>query len=185
MKSNWYVLQVRANSEAKTAKLIAENLLAHKHSEHLLDLKIPSQKVSTVKKGKKVEVEKKMYPGYIILQINEDESFFEPVCNIILSTENVKKFLGSNNKPAAISEEERATLLQQVEKGKSAQEDIPTFSIGDSVVVRDGGTGGGGFDGFSGAIHKVDNERQMVSITVNILGRETTVDLPFNLVKLT
>ena len=184
MNSNWYVLQVRANSEAKAAKLIRENLAAHKYADHLLDLKIPSQKVSAVRKGKKVEVEKKMYPGYIMLQIKETAEFFESVCNVILGTENVKKFLGSSNKPSPISEEERTTLLQQVEKGKSMQEDMPAFSVGDRVVVRDDGAGGGGFDGFSGEIHKVDKEREMVSITINILGRETTVDLHYNLVKI-
>ena len=171
MKSNWYVLQVRANSEAKTAKLILDNLASHKQSKNLLDLKIPSQKVSTVKKGKKIEIEKKMYPGYIMLKINDDKLFFESVCNVILGTENVKKFLGSGNKPVAISEEESATLLQQVEKGKNAQEDDITFFVGDTVVVCDGGAGGGGFDGFSGEIQKVDNEKQVVSIAINILGR--------------
>lgn len=174
MSSSWYVLYVRSNCEAKTASLIKENLQKHNKLHLLKDLKIPSQKVSMLKKGKKVDVDKKMFPGYVMLHIEEDDSF-ELMRNVIINTEHVKKFLGAQNKPVPISQEEARTLLKHIEEGKSAQEDKVMFSVGDRVEIRDGG-----FNGLPGEVEEIDRKSGIVKISVTIFGRSTTVELPFN-----
>lgn len=172
MSSYWYVLYVRSNCEAKASSLIRDNLRKHDKLNLLKDLKIPSQKTSLVKRGKRVEVDKRLYPGYIILCIEKNESF-ELVRNIITNTEYIKKFLGHNGKPVPISKEEANRLLQQVEKGKNVQENQVEFAIGDQVEVREGG-----FNGLPGTIEAIDKKTRIVKISVTIFGRSTTIELP-------
>jgi transcriptional antiterminator NusG len=177
MESKWYVFQVRPNTETKAAQFIKTNLQACNIGNNLIDCQIPLQKVWVLRNGKKESVNKKIYPGYIMLHIKLDEDF-SFVFNIILGVKDVRKSLGT------ISSDEVSAMLQQVEKGKDVQEDVQMFSVGDTVMVHDGGVNGGGFDGFSGAIQKIDRDKKIVTITISILGRETTVDLAFAQVRI-
>ena len=118
MSSDWYVLYVKSNCEVRALLSVKENLQKHKKLLFLKDFQIPSQRISLIKRGKRVEVDKRIYPGYIMLRIEKNE-FFELVCNIITSGEYIKKFLGNNNKPVPISHDEVKRLLKQVERGKN------------------------------------------------------------------
>lgn len=178
MSANWYGIYVKANCEHKVSNAIKESLTKLQKIHLLKDLTIPTQKISRIIKGKRVQTEKKLFPGYILINLFEDESFNE-LKNIILKTENVSKFLGANNIPVPMSKDEVKELLRQVQEGTKVKEEEVNYIIGDHVRILDGA-----FKNFTGEIQEIDNESRKLKISVSIFGRSTPIELPFdNMVK--
>jgi transcriptional antiterminator NusG len=168
----WYVLKVTSNRE----RTIRDNLLRRMKRdgiEHFFgEIIIPTEKVAETKGGKKRVTERKLYPGYIMIQmILNEESWF-----LVRETGGVGDFTGAAGKPIPMKDEEiRKMLGQEVKKDEPSAPKIKMqFATGDRVKIKEGG-----FDGFEGMVDKIDETSGKVSVLVEIFGRSTPVELEY------
>jgi transcriptional antiterminator NusG len=135
---------------------------------------VPKEKVVEVRRGRKVDAERKFFPGYVLVKMDlTDEAY-----HLIKNTPKVTGFLGADNKAVPISEEEAMRILNQVKEGVERPKPTVTFEIGESVKVADGP-----FASFSGLVEEVDEERSRLKVAVSIFGRPTPVELEFTQVE--
>jgi len=175
MAHHWYVINVHSGFEKKVTEAIQEKIEKSSLADKFSEILVPTHEVVEVRRGKKVPVEKKFFPGYVLIKMDLTEETWYLVKNI----SKVSGFLGARGKPAPISEAEAVRLLNQVEQGAAggsvAQE---TFEIGEQVRVCDGP-----FASFNGVVEEADQEKSRLKVTVSIFGRSTPVDLDFDQVE--
>ena len=167
----WYIVHAYSNFEKKVAddiRLKAEQTGLADLFEEVL---VPTEKFVEVRRGRKVESERKFFPGYVLVKMAMTDDAY----HLIKNTPKVTGFLGSDNKPMPISNAEAERLLSQVEEG--VDKPIPTviFEVGEQVRVSDGP-----FASFNGLVEEVDEERARLKVTVSIFGRATPVELEYN-----
>jgi transcriptional antiterminator NusG len=127
-----------------------------------------------VRRGKKVDAERKFFPGYVLAKMEmTDEAF-----HLIKNTPKVTGFLGADNKPMAISEAEAARIIHQVQEGIERPKPSVSFEVGEQVRVSDGP-----FASFNGVVEEVDDARSRLKVAVSIFGRATPVELEFGQVE--
>ncbi len=174
MAKRWYIVQAYSNFERKVADAILEKIAKSK-LEHMFDeVLVPTEKVVEVRRGKKVDAERKFFPGYILVKMEMNDETFHLVKNI----PKVTGFLGSDNKPSPISEAEAQNILQQVQEGVNRPKPSVSFEIGEQVRVSDGP-----FASFNGVVEDVDEERSRLKVEVSIFGRPTPVELEYGQVE--
>ena len=176
MASRWYIVHAYSNFEKKVAEDI-ENKARQKGLDHLFEkILVPTEKVVEVRRGRKVDSERKFFPGYVLVRANlTDEAY-----HLIKNTPKVTGFLGSMGKPQAISESEAARILNSKEEAaaRPKQEIRVDYEIGDQVKVLDGP-----FASFNGLVEELDFEKARVKVSVSIFGRATPVELDFEQVE--
>ena len=174
MTSCWYIVNTLSGFEHKVAKLIRENAekknIAHKFEEII----VPVENVTEVRKGKKITSEKKIFPGYIILKMELDDSSW----NLVKNIPRVSGFLGGSGKPVPIPESEVMQVMRKVEEGAVAKEVELVYDIAENVRIIDGP-----FETFAGIVDEVDHERKRLKVSVSIFGRPTPVELDFSQVE--
>ncbi len=174
MAKRWYIVQAYSNFERKVADAILEKIAKSK-LEHMFDeVLVPTEKVVEVRRGKKVDAERKFFPGYILVKMEMNDETFHLVKNI----PKVTGFLGSDNKPSPISEAEAQNILQQVQEGVDRPKPSISFEVGEQVRVSDGP-----FASFNGVVEDVDEERSRLKVEVSIFGRPTPVELEYGQVE--
>jgi transcription termination/antitermination protein NusG len=176
MAKRWYIVQAYSNFERKVAESIKEKVKSS-NLEHLFDdVLVPTEKVTEVRRGRKVDAERKFFPGYVLVKMElTDETF-----HLIKNTPKVTGFLGADNKPQPISEREAMGILQQVQEGVDRPKPSISFEVGENVRVSDGP-----FASFSGVVEEVDEERARLKVEVSIFGRPTPVELEYGQVEKT
>ena len=174
MSARWYVINVLSGYETKVVKLIKQNAEKRQAVDLFENFIVPIENTIGVKRGKKINVEKRIFPGYIMVKMELSDLAW----NIVKNTQYVGKLLGEGNKPLPITEDEVQRMLRQVEDGKVAKEMKRTFEVGENVKITDGA-----FETFNGIVEEVEDEKQRMKILVSIFGRETPVDLSFNQVE--
>ena len=174
MAKRWYIVQAYSNFERKVAEAIREKV-AQTKLEHLFeDVIVPTEKVVEIRRGRKVDTERKFFPGYVLVKmIMTDEAY-----HLIKNTPKVTGFLGADNKPMAISEAEANRILQQVQEGVERPKPSISFEIGEQVRVADGP-----FASFNGLVEEVDEVRARLKVAVSIFGRATPVELEYGQVE--
>ena len=174
MAMRWYIIQAYSNFEKKVAESI-EEAARQKGVEHLFEqVIVPVEKVVEVRRGRKVDAERKFFPGYVLARIEmTDEAY-----HLIKNTPKVTGFLGADNKPLPISDKEADRILNQVQEGVDRPKPSVMFEVGESVRVSDGP-----FASFSGTVEEVDEERARLKVEVSIFGRATPVDLEYGQVE--
>ncbi|MCR9239696.1 MAG: transcription termination/antitermination protein NusG [Alphaproteobacteria bacterium] len=174
MAKRWYIVQAYSNFENKVAAAIMERVASAGLEEQFEEIVVPTEKVVEVRRGRKVDAERKFFPGYILAKVDlTDEAF-----HLIKNTPKVTGFLGSANKPMPIPEAEAMRILQQVQEGVERPKPSISFEIGEQVRVSDGPLAS-----FSGHIEEVDEERARLKVAVSIFGRPTPVELEYNQVE--
>ena len=174
MAKRWYIVHAYTNFERKVADAIRERA-RQAGLEHLIeDIVVPTEEVTEVRRGRKVLAERKFLPGYVLIKADLTDQVF----HLIRNTPKVTGFLGAENKPMPISEEEAARILHQVREGVERPKPSVTFEIGEQERVADGP-----FASFSGSVEEVDEERSRLKVAVSIFGRPTPVELEFGQVE--
>ena len=174
MAMRWYIIHAYSNFEQKVVASIEEQA-RQKGLEHLFDqILVPVEKVVEVRKGKKVDAERKFFPGYVLARMEMTDQAF----HLINNTPKVTGFLGSDNKPLPISDKEADRILNQVQEGVDRPKPSVMFEVGENVRVSDGP-----FASFSGTVEEVDEERARLKVEVSIFGRATPVDLEYGQVE--
>ena len=174
MAKRWYIVHAYTNFERKVADAIKERA-KQAGLEHLFeDVVVPTEEVVEVRRGRKVQAERKFLPGYVLVKME----MTDPALLLIKNTPKVTGFLGADNKAMPISDEEAARILNQVEEGVERPKPMVTFDVGEQVRVAEGP-----FASFSGHVEEVDEERARLKVAVLIFGRPTPVELEFGQVE--
>ncbi len=174
MAKRWYVIHAYSNFEKKVAESIREQAKQRGLSDLFEDILVPIEKVTEVRRGKKVDAERKFFPGYVLARMDmTDEAF-----HLIKNTPKVTGFLGADNKPMAISDAEAARIMHQVQEGIERPKPSVSFEVGEQVRVSDGP-----FASFNGIVEEVDDARSRLKVAVSIFGRATPVELEFGQVE--
>ena len=174
MTARWYVVNVYSGSEKKVAESIREQAVLKKMDDRILEVLVPTEQVVEVRKGTKVNAEHKFFPGYILVKMEMSDDTW----HVVKDTPRVSGFLGSRNKPQAISENEVKRIMEQIEEGIERPTAQVYYEAGEQVRVTDGP-----FASFVGIVEEVDNEKSRLKVSVSIFGRYTPVDLEFTQVE--
>ena len=175
--SRWYIIHAYSGFENKVKEAILAEADRLGLSEGVEEIEVPTETVTEVKRGKKVQGERKSMPGYVLAKLRMNDDIY----HLVKNTPKVTGFLGNNNKPQPISEREAARYFGGVEEAKAApKRDISVdYEIGDSVKVLDGP-----FASFNGVVEELDFDKAKVKVSVSIFGRATPVELDFEQVEL-
>ncbi|MCK4256719.1 transcription termination/antitermination factor NusG [candidate division WOR-3 bacterium] len=164
----WFILHVYVGYENKVKEFILRETKMRNLEEAVEEIFIPVKTVQRIGKGKRIKVEKKIYPGYILLQMEPEEEVIKLISNV----PGVMPFSGFGRKPYPVEEEEVSHILG-LQKDKEKIEEVP-FSKGDSVKIVDGP-----FVDFAGIIEEIYQERDRLKVMVTVFGRSTPVELSY------
>jgi transcriptional antiterminator NusG len=162
----WYVLQVLSTHEKKAKKALEEHLEIKGMADQIVEILLPTENVSEVKKGQQHIVEKRLWPGYLLVKMQMTDDSWQYVKN----TNGVIDFLGGS-KPTPLTDLEVADLLKDLEDKKQKVTQKHKFDVGDRVKIIDGV-----FVNFIGTVTEVFHEKGRLSVLVSIFGRDTRVD---------
>ncbi|MGA3309953.1 MAG: transcription termination/antitermination protein NusG [Xanthobacteraceae bacterium] len=174
MTNRWYAVHAYSNFEKKVAESIREQAKQRGLSQLFEEILVPTEKVVEVRRGRKVDAERKFFPGYVLVKMDmTDEAY-----HLIKNTPKVTGFLGSDNKPMPLSDAEAERIIHQVQEGIERPKPSVSFEVGEQVRVSDGP-----FASFNGSVEEVDEARSRLKVAVSIFGRATPVELEFGQVE--
>ena len=175
--ARWYIIHAYSGFENKVRDSIISEAARLGLSDGVEAVEVPTETVTEVKRGKKVQVERKFMPGYVLAKL----TLTDDVYHLIKNTPKVTGFLGSGSKPQPISEREAARYFGGVAEAQAApkQQVHVDYDIGDQVKVLDGP-----FASFNGVVEEIDFDKNKVKVGVSIFGRATPVELDFEQVEL-
>ncbi len=167
-QAKWYVVHTFSGYENKVATNL-ETIVANRNlQDQILEVRIPTETVVEIKDNQRKEVERKIFPGYVLVKmIMNEENWF-----VVRNIRGCTGFVGPNGKPVPLTEKEIANL------GVEKKEIIVTYKVGDTVSIIDGP-----LENFSGTVDEIDQEKNMVRVTISMFGRETSVELELDQVE--
>lgn len=168
-EAKWYVVHTYSGYENKVASNL-EKTVENRHLQDLIqEIRVPTETVLEIKDNKKREVERKIFPGYVIVKmILNDDSWY-----VVRNIRGCTGFVGPSSKPIPLTDEEVVKLgveIRQIEV---------SYNVGDSVTILDGP-----LEDFVGVVEEIDKEQNCVRVTVSMFGRETPVELELDQVEL-
>ena len=172
--TRWYVLHAYSGYEKKVADSILDQAEKLGVKNHIEDISVPTQNIVEVKRGVRVNTERKIFPGYILIKMNLNDDTW----HIIKTTPKLSGFLGNKGKPIPISNAEAKRISQQVVDGVEKSRPAVMYDIGEQVKVIDGP-----FASFNGEIEQIDEDKARLRVAVSIFGRSTPVDLEYSQVE--
>ncbi|THD37749.1 MAG: transcription termination/antitermination factor NusG [Sphingomonas sp.] len=175
--ARWYIIHAYSGFEGKVRDAIMAEA-ARMGLEQLVEaIEVPTETVTEARRGKKVSVERKFMPGYVLAKLSMNDDVY----HLVKNTPKVTGFLGPNGKPQAISDAEAARMLNSKDEAAAhapKQQVKVDYEIGDSVKVLDGP-----FASFTGIVEELDFDKAKVKVSVSIFGRATPVELDFEQVE--
>ena len=175
--SRWYIIHAYSGFENKVRDSILSEANRLGLASQVEAIEVPTEKVTEVRRGKKVTSDRKFFPGYVLAKLGMSDQVY----HLVKNTPKVTGFLGPNGKPQAITEAEAARILNTKEEAAAAAPKARIkvdYEIGDSVKVLDGP-----FASFNGIVEELDFDRSRVKVSVSIFGRATPVELEFSQVE--
>ena len=171
----YYVIQAFSNCEKKVKAALEERINMSGLSEMFGDIMIPTEQVTELKKGQKKQMERKFFPGYMLVQMEMNDDTW----HLVRKTPNVMGFMGgTRNKPAPLSEDELNRITNRVERTTEQPVFKTIFESGETVRINDGP-----FNDFNGIVEEVDYEKNLIKVSVSIFGKSTPVELNFSQVE--
>lgn len=175
MAARWYVIHVYSGFEKKVAESIQEFAAQKGMADSFEQILVPTEEVVEVRRGTKVNAERKFFPGYVLVKMDmTDETW-----HLVKNTPKVTGFLGGGRgRPTPISEAEAQRILHQVSEGVERPKSTVSYEIGEQVRVVDGP-----FASFVGFVEDADDEKSRLKVSVSIFGRSTPVELEYTQVE--
>jgi transcriptional antiterminator NusG len=174
MALRWYVVHVYSGSEKKVAEAIRDQIVRKGMQDLISEVLVPTEEVVEVRRGVRVNSERKFFPGYILVNMDlSDETW-----HLVKSQSRVTGILGSKGKPVPITEKEAQQLINQISEGIERPRASIIYEIGEQVRVCDGP-----FASFNGLVEDVDEDKARLKVAVSIFGRSTPVDLDYSQVE--
>ncbi len=165
-QANWYVIHTYSGYEDQVADQLKQRIESMDMQDKIFSITVPKEKQIEIKNGKRRTVERKIFPGYILVEmIVTEDSWF-----VVRNTPNVTGFVGTSTTPSPLSDEEVAAIQKRmgIEEPKFSID----FSIGELVNITDGP-----FKGFDGTVNEIDEQKGKIKVLVSMFGRETPVEL--------
>ncbi len=170
MAKRWYIVHAYSNFEKKVADAIKEQAAVQGLDELFEEVLVPTEEVVEIRRGRKTTSERRLFPGYVLIKMQMTDAAY----HLIKNTPKVTGFLGTENKPVPITEDEANRILNQVQEGVERPRPTIIFEIGEQVRVSDGP-----FASFNGHVEEIDEERARLKVAVSIFGRATPVELEY------
>ena len=170
MAKRWYIVHAYSNFEKKVAEALREQAEQQGLSDQFEEILVPTEEVVEMRRGRKINAERKFFPGYVLVKMELTDQTY----HLVKETPKVTGFLGADNKPMPISQAEVDRILHQVQEGVERPKPSVTFEIGEQVRVADGP-----FASFNGFVEEVDEEKARLKVAVSIFGRATPVELEY------
>lgn len=166
----FYIIHTYTGKEKKVKEILEKRIAELNLKDVIRQVILPSERVLKIKKSELVPEEKKLYPGYLFVEMEESEETFK----LVSSIPGVTHILGTKNKPLSLTEEDVKEISQQIESGRTKVTPETPFTKGETVKVISGP-----FSGFAGTVEEIFPERRRVRVNVTIFGRQTPVELDF------
>ncbi|CAA2104742.1 hypothetical protein MBUL_02852 [Methylobacterium bullatum] len=171
VSKRWYIVHAYSNFENKVAQSIKDQAAQRGLMELFDEVMVPTEKVVEVRRGRKVDAERKFFPGYVLVKCD----LTDEVYHLIKNTPKVTGFLGADkSKPVPIPDSEAERIKGQVAEGVDRPKPSISFEIGETVRVADGP-----FASFNGTVEEIDESRSRLKVAVSIFGRATPVELEY------
>ena len=170
---DWYVVHSYAGYENKVKTNLESRIASLDMEDYIFQVEVPTEEVTEVKNGKRQQVQRKVFPGYILVRMDlNDESW-----GAVRNTPGVTGFVGATSRPSPLSLDEVVRILvpTTVKKAEKPQVKVIDFEVGESVTVMDGP-----FATLPATISEISPDAQKLKVLVSIFGRETPVELSFN-----
>ncbi|RXT57216.1 transcription termination/antitermination protein NusG [Bosea sp. Tri-44] len=175
MSTRWYIVHAYSNFENKVAQSIKDQAAQRNLADKFEEVLVPTEKVVEVRRGRKVDTERKFFPGYVLVKCEMTDEVY----HLIKNTPKVTGFLGADKaKPMPIPENEALRIKGQVAEGIERPKPTIVFEVGEQVKVADGP-----FASFNGVVEDVDHARARLKVAVSIFGRATPVELEYSQVE--
>jgi transcription termination/antitermination protein NusG len=174
MTKRWYVVHVYSGFEKKIAQQIKEQAAQKGLADQIDEVLVPSEEVVELRRGQKINAERKFFPGYVLVKMELSDDAW----HLVKDTPKVTGFLGTKLRPSPISDAEADRIMKQTTEGVERPRPAILFEIGEQVRVADGP-----FTSFNGTVEEVDEEKGRVKVSVSIFGRSTPVELEYSQVE--
>ena len=171
---NWYIVQTFSGFEQKVAEVIREKAKKSELNDKIEKVEVPMHQVTEVKRGKRVQRQKKFFPSYVLVKMEMNKELYHSIKNI----QKVTGFLGTTGNPIPVSDKEIGKILGNIKEGSLSPEPSLTFEVGEQVKVCEGP-----FASFSGLVEEVDEDKSKLKVSVSIFGRPTPIELEYNQVE--
>ena len=176
MRSQWFVIHTLSGQEQKVKESIERRLKAEEMGEYIKEVLVPMEKVAEVRNGKKTVTSRKLYPGYVFIDIvllDDNQKLVERPWYFIRDTPGIIGFVGGE-RPTPTPAEDIELIKSQIAASEDTERPKVSFDVGETVKINDGP-----FLNFSGVIEEIDPDKGKLKVTVNVFGRNTPVELEY------
>ena len=176
MPNEWYTIQTLSGQEMKAEKSLRKRIIEEEMGEFIDEILLPMEKVVEVRGGTKKVSQRKLYPGYIFIQMklyDEEKRLLPTPWDFVRNTQGIIGFLGGE-RPIATPTEEIVAIKAQITEAEESEKPKVNFEIGEVVKINDGP-----FQNYNGSVEEIDAEAGKLKVTIDIFGRSTPVELEY------